>query len=118
MIVICSTVFFLFCSTAFLYKTEFSCGFHQCFTICCKKLQQCPVMLKVEEFVVFCPHRRPRPVVPPCLPWRSSGSHGEDHPLGGAPPGYQGYATAVQTSQNHPAGGQGDKPKIEKINIF
>lgn len=75
-------------------------------------------MLKVEEFVVFCPHRRPRPVVPPCLPWRSSESHGEDHPLGGAPPGYQGYATSVQTSQNHPAGGQGDKPKIEKINIF
>lgn len=54
----------------------------------------------------------------PCLLWRSSGSHGEDHPLGRAPPGYQGYATSEQTSQNHPAGGQGDRPRIKKNKQF
>lgn len=83
-----------------------------------QKLHQCPVMLRVEEFVVFCPHRCLRPVVPPCLPWRSSGSHGEDHPPGEVLLGYQGYATSGQTSQNHPAGGQGDRPRIEKTNTF
>lgn len=117
MIVICPTVF-LFCSTAFLYKQNFHVVSINASQFVTKNYSNAQFMLKVEEFVVFCPHRRPRPDVPPCLPWRSSGSHGEDHPLGGAPPGYQGYATSVQTSQNHPAGGQGDKPRIEKINIF